>query len=90
MKVQYFAVLRDVTGKKEEDWQQREATVGDLLRDLVARYGHAFERWVVKDGDLWDLVIVLVNGHDVRHLQRFNTPLAPADTVVIFPPVGGG
>src|SRR5450631_201245 len=90
MKVLYFAVLRDVTGKKEEDWQQREATVGDLLRDLVAQYGHPFERWVIKDGDLWDLVIVLVNGHDVRHMQRFNTPLAPADTVVIFPPVGGG
>jgi len=90
MKVQYFATLRDVTGKKEEDWQEPEATVGDLIRALVTRYGHAFERWVVKDGDLWDLVIVLVNGHDVRNLQRFGTKLAPGDTVVIFPPVGGG
>jgi sulfur-carrier protein len=90
MKVQYFATLRDVTGKKEEDWQEPEATVGDLMRALVARYGHAFERWVVKDGDLWDLVIVLVNGHDVRNLQRFGTKLTSSDTVVIFPPVGGG
>lgn len=90
MKVLYFGVLRDVTGKKEEGWQQSEATVGDLIRALVARYGHAFERWVVKDGDLWNLVIILVNGHDVRHLQRFDTRLAPDDTVVIFPPVGGG
>jgi len=90
MKVQYFATLRDVTGKKEEDWQEPEATVGDLIRALVARYGHGFERWVVKDGDLWDLVIVLVNGHDVRNLQRFATKLTSADTVVIFPPVGGG
>jgi len=90
MKVLYFAVLRDVTGKREEDWQQPDATVGDLLRALVARYGRGFERWVVKDGDLWDLVMVLVNGQDVRHLQHFNTPLAPSDTIVIFPPVGGG
>ena len=90
MKVQYFALLRDVTGKKEEDWQQPETTVGQLVRDLVARYGHAFERWVMKDGELWDLVIILVNGHDVRQMQRFNTPLAPDDTVIIFPPVGGG
>jgi sulfur-carrier protein len=90
MKVRYFALLRDVTGKKEEDWQQPEATVGNLMRALVVRYGRAFERWVIKDGDLWDLVIVLVNGRDIRHMQRFDTKLAPDDTVVIFPPVGGG
>jgi molybdopterin synthase sulfur carrier subunit len=90
MKLLYFAILRDVTGKREEDWQQPEATVGDLMRDLVARYGHAFERWVLKDGDLWNLVIILVNGRDVRNMQRCNTPLAADDTVVIFPPVGGG
>jgi sulfur-carrier protein len=90
MKVRYFALLRDVTGKREEDWQQPEATLGDLMRDLVAKYGRGFERWVLKDGDLWNLVIVLVNGHDVRHLQRLATPLAANDTVVIFPPVGGG
>jgi molybdopterin synthase sulfur carrier subunit len=90
MMVQYFALLRDVTGKKEEDWRQPEATLGDLLHALVAKYGRAFERWVLKDGDLWNLVIILVNGRDVRHLRRLATPLAPTDTVVIFPPVGGG
>jgi molybdopterin synthase sulfur carrier subunit len=90
MMVRYFALLRDVTGKKEEEWLRPEATLGDLLRALVAQYGRAFERWVLKDGDLWNLVIVLVNGRDVRHMQRLDTPLAPTDTVVIFPPVGGG
>jgi len=90
MKVKYFANLRDITGTKEEDWAKPEATVGDLIRDLVARYGHEFERWVMKDGDLWSLVIILVNGHDVRQLKRFATVLAPSDVVVIFPPMGGG
>ena len=90
MKILYFALLRDITHRKEEDWRQPEATVGDLLHDLVARYGHEFERWVLKDGDLWNLVIILVNGNDVRQLQRLGTPLAPNDTVVIFPPLGGG
>ena len=90
MRILYFALLRDITHKKEEDWHQPEATLGALLRALVARYGHEFERWVLKDGELWDLVIILVNGHDVRQMQRCNTALAPDDTVVIFPPVGGG
>ena len=90
MKILYFALLRDVTRKKEEDWGQPEATLGDLLQALATQYGHEFERWVLKDGDLWNLVIILVNGHDVRQMQRLKTPLAPNDTVVIFPPVGGG
>jgi MoaD family protein len=90
MKILYFALLRDITHKKEEDWRQPEATLGDLLHDLVAQYGHEFERWVLKDGDLWNLVIILVNGRDVRGMQRLKTPLAANDTVVIFPPLGGG
>jgi sulfur-carrier protein len=90
MHILYFALLRDITRKKEEEWPQPVATLGDLLRDLVAQYGREFDRWVLKDGDLWDLVIILVNGNDVRQMQRLKTPLAPNDTVVIFPPLGGG
>ena len=79
MMVQYFALLRDVTGKKEEDWRQPEATLGDLLHVWWRSYGPAFDRWVLRDGDLWTCVIILVNGQDVRHLQRLATPLGPDD-----------
>jgi molybdopterin synthase sulfur carrier subunit len=89
MKVIYFALLRDIAGKREEDWSRPAANVGDLLRDLVAEYGPEFGRWLMENGDL-NLAIVLVNGHDVRGLQRLATPLAPSDTVTLFPPVGGG
>jgi molybdopterin synthase sulfur carrier subunit len=89
MKVIYFALLRDIAGKREEDWSRPAATVGDLLHDLVAEYGPEFGRWLMENGDL-NLAIVLVNGHDVRGLQRLATPLAPSDTVTLFPPVGGG
>ena len=90
MTVQYFALLRDVTAKTSEDWREPAATVGELLQALVARYGPEFSRWVLDHGDLGKFAIVLVNGHDVRQLQRLATPLAPSDNVVIFPPVGGG
>jgi len=90
MRVKYFALLRDVTGKSEEEWREPAATVGDLLLALASHYGPEFGRWVLKDGKLWNLVMVLVNGHDVRQMQQLATPLAPDDTVVILPPVGGG
>jgi len=90
VKISYFATLRDVTGKTQEEWAPREATVGDLLQALAAQYGPEFSRWVLDHGDLGKFAIVLVNGRDVRQLQRLATPLAPGDNVVIFPPVGGG
>ena len=89
MRVGYFAVLRDIAGKKEEDWTRPAATVGALLRDLAEKYGPEFRRWVLDDRTA-ALAIVLVNGHDVRGLQWFDTPLASTDTVTIIPPVGGG
>jgi len=89
MKIRYFATLRNVTHKTEEDWAPREATVGDLLRDLVGRYGHEFERWVLENGKL-RFAMVFVNGQDVREQQGLDTPLAPDDTVVFIPPMAGG
>jgi len=89
VKVIYFALLRDIAGKREEDWGRPAANLGDLLHDLVAAYGPEFARWVFENGDL-KLAIVLVNGRDVRGQEGLATALAPTDTVTIFPPVGGG
>lgn len=90
MRLQYFAMLREATGKTEEDWEGPAATIDELISGLVARYGAGFGRWVYAEGRLSELAIVLVNGRDIRHLARGETPLAPGDSVVIFPPVAGG
>jgi molybdopterin synthase sulfur carrier subunit len=90
VRLQYFAMLREATGKEEEEWLRPAATLDELIRDLVARYGVDFGRWVYADGKLSELAIILVNGRDVRHLSRGETRLGPGDSVVIFPPVAGG
>ncbi len=90
MKIEYFAMLRQATGKSHEEWHKPAATLGELLRDLGAIYGEGFRRWLFDGDALSDLAIIMVNGRDVRHLQRFDTPLKPDDTIVIFPPVAGG
>jgi sulfur-carrier protein len=83
-------MLRQSAGKMEEQWDRPEATLGDLMQDLVSRYGPEFGRWVYADGKLSELAIILVNGRDVRHLERERTPLKADDMIAIFPPVAGG
>jgi len=90
MKIEYFALLRDITHKKEEEWHEPAATLDDLLQALIQRYGPEFSRWVFRDGEFGRLAIIMVNGQDVRGLRGLDTKLSASDTVVLFPPVGGG
>jgi len=83
-------MLREATGKSEEEWNAPAATLGVLLRDLTARYGADFQKWVMEKGEMNGLSIILVNGRDARHLGRLEAPLKQDDTVVIFPPLAGG
>lgn len=90
MKLLYFAMLRQATGKIEEEWDCPAKTLGELMEALVARYGREFGRWVFDGGKLSNLAIVLVNGRDARHIASEKTPLEPGDQIAIFPPVAGG
>lgn len=90
MKILYFATLRDITRKSEEEWTQPAATLRDVMQVLVSRYGREFERWVVKDRELSGLAVILVNGSDARHSGGLDTPLKPDAEIAMFPPVAGG
>lgn len=91
MIIRYFAFLRDYTHTREQTWTEPAETLGDLLRAVCRRYGPGFRHWVMEaDGQLGQLSIVLVNGHDARELKGLDTALSPGDVIAIFPPVAGG
>jgi molybdopterin synthase sulfur carrier subunit len=83
MKVLYFARLRQIVGKSEEeiDIPAGVATVGALIDWLKARdegYAHAFA----------DLRVVRA-AIDQTHAQ-FDAPINGAREIAFFPPVTGG
>lgn len=90
MKIQFFANLRQITGKSQLQWTRPAATLADLLSDLVDQYGPRF-REIVLDGDeLSRLAIILINGRDARGFGGLAAPLSAQDDICIFPPVAGG
>jgi len=90
VQILFFATIREITKEKEMRWTAPAPTLGDLLRDLSARYGPAFQRWVLEGGELGKVSLILINGQDARHRGGINAPLTPDDTVAIFPAIAGG
>ncbi|AEC52457.1 molybdopterin converting factor related, subunit 1 [Pyrococcus sp. NA2] len=81
VKVKVFATLIDIIGKRI--FEEEAENVGELLEKIYAKYPKVRE-------ELEGGYLILVNGHNIEHLQGLNTKLKHGDVVSIFPPAGGG
>jgi sulfur-carrier protein len=88
--VKYFADIRRLTGREQQEWTKAAPTLRVLLAELAVQHGAAFEKKVLEGGGLSSTIIVLVNGQNVEHLAGIDTALGPEDTVAVFPMVAGG
>ncbi|GMR10787.1 MAG: hypothetical protein BMS9Abin28_1610 [Anaerolineae bacterium] len=91
MKIRLYATLRQIAGTREVEMPvEGQQAVGEVLRALVERYPRLSEAIWNADGSLANHVAVVLNGRDVRHLDRVDTPVSDDDRLAVFPPVGGG
>ncbi|HEU4653275.1 MAG TPA: MoaD family protein [Steroidobacteraceae bacterium] len=77
IRVQYFAVLREQAGRREEQMETRAQTAADLYAELKQRYGFQLSPTQLK---------VALN----NEFSDWQTPLKQGDAVVFIPPVAGG
>jgi len=75
--VQYYALLREQAGRREEALQSSARTARDLYAELAARYPFSLTPEVLR---------VAINAE----FADWSTPLKDGDTVVFIPPVAGG
>jgi len=92
VKVRFFTALREIVGKREEQYEfLRAVTVEDLLKQLSQKYGRRFRDYVYNEkGEVRSHLQFLVNGKSTTTLQGFKTRLREGDQIAILPPVGGG
>ncbi len=93
MRVKFYATFRDLIGRKEIEVHGVK-TVRELIDYLAENYNPEIKKQLletprVEEGKPIDGMI-LVNGHNVLHLNGLDTELKEDDVVHIFPPAGGG
>ena len=77
VRVQYFAILREQSGLREEQLQTCARNPGELYDELRARHGFTLDRGSLR---------VAVN----EEFGSWEQPLLAGDSVVFIPPVAGG
>lgn len=77
VRVQYFAILREQSGLREEQLQTSARNPGELYDELRARHGFTLDRASLR---------VAVN----EEFGAWEQPLLAGDSVVFIPPVAGG
>ncbi len=91
VKVKYFAMIRDITGKSTETIILKDGSrVSDVFLQLSETYGDNFTSYVFnEDGGLKEGITLLINRDRVE--PPYNRAiLNDGDEVVILPPIAGG
>jgi molybdopterin converting factor small subunit len=83
------AVLRPSVGGVRE-LELPGSSVGEVVRELVARHPGLGGQLLAPDGGLNRYVNVYLNGQDVRYLAGLETPVGERDEVRLLPAMAGG
>lgn len=92
IKVKFFTLLRLYLGLEDVDIEADQVTVGALLRLVSEEIGNnvMIEKLLSDDGSMLTGTIILINGHDILHMDKLNTMVNKGDSVSLFTPGGGG
>ena len=77
IRVQYYALLRQEAGRRDEALITRATTPGELYEELQRRYSFSLPSQLLR---------VAINSE----FREWSAPLADGDALVFIPPVSGG
>jgi molybdopterin synthase sulfur carrier subunit len=92
VKVNFYATLRQVVGRKTVEFSLPEgANIKQLVDEIVRGFPLLRRELINAEGELHGHVHVFINGRDSTFLSDgLNTEIFPDDVISIFPAVGGG
>jgi len=92
IRVQYYALIREVVQKEEEGIVLTEnSSLHDLLELLVKEHGEDFkDLFFEKNGDVAHRILIFIDGSEVDLAKDENMRLENGSKVQFFQPIGGG
>lgn len=91
MRVRAYATLRDLLGGSQFDLSVAgPSTVGQVLKQFAASHPDLAAKLWDEAGKPTGYVTVLLNGRSIEYMAGMETAVGEADTISLFPPVGGG
>ena len=95
VKIQYYGLIKNIVDREEDELPLiRGATIRDLLRVLVQKYGDGFRSMMLTpEWELLHIALIHVNDHDIEELDGLDTKLESDGeitiTVVGYEVIGG-
>lgn len=91
IKIKFFTTLRELTKKREEEFEISDhASMKDVI-DLVSRkYGQQVNAYLHENGQLRRHFQILIDGKNINQDKGLTTPVYANCVIAILPPAGGG
>ncbi len=92
IKVKFFTLLRLALGLEEVSIEAKRIDVKSLLIEVCKKIGNEIilKKLLDEHGNMQTGTIILINGHDIFHMDKLDTIIESNDSVSLFTPGGGG
>lgn len=92
IQIQFYGLLRMLL---KQDRLELAAAEGETIDQLLTRAQQQLSppflhKLVDEDGRLRPGTVILVNRHNIHHLDGLKTPVRDLDVIAMFPPGAGG
>jgi MoaD family protein len=78
---------------KEKSIQYEGKTIKDVISQFVSNYGDKLNSQLIdkkRKNKLNDQILILLNGRDIKYLNKYKTELKDGDNIHLSVPLAGG
>jgi len=90
IRVNYYGILREVTGKDSEEIAVESVSLNDLIKNLSKRFGDPFKKFFYRGEELHPQINIFINHGVIPPHKIPETQLHHEDQIDLFVPASGG